>query len=67
MTLLVSSLDAAATRLLDEGLAGNVSRLTMFGLVNPWFQSARPVKRAWLQGKIPIDFGLPGEAVNSLY
>jgi hypothetical protein len=37
MTLLVSSLDADAARLLDEGLAGNVSRLTMFGLVDSCF------------------------------
>ncbi|OSJ09950.1 hypothetical protein BST63_07695 [Bradyrhizobium canariense] len=67
MTLLVSSLDAAAARLLDEVLAGNVSRLTILGLVDYCFLAPRLVGASGHRVTIAIHLGLSREAVHPLY
>ncbi|RZN13021.1 hypothetical protein CWO91_01285 [Bradyrhizobium genosp. SA-3] len=67
MTLLVSSLDATAARLLDEVLAGNVSRLTMLGLVDYCFLAPRLVGTSERRATIAVDLGLAREAVHPLY
>jgi hypothetical protein len=66
-TLLVSSLDAAAARLLDEVLAGNVSRLTMFELVDSYVSVSRLVSAPGFWTTIAIDLGHTREAVKPLY